>query len=410
MGVTRRRVGSLGVVAGLAWLAALAASQAGCASSAAERTKPAAASTTSVALPPVEVRAARSPAPYRVPRGALHVSSSASLAAALADGRRETIVLARGTYDNARPFSDREGDRIYASRLGGAVLRAGIVLGANEGAPGALIRGLRFDVRDPAKTLHGAIVHVWGSARNAAVLDTRLDGHGVVDAGLVVREPEGFVGRRIAATAFRSYGVAVDPNDESYRARSPFLLEDLTLSRVRRAVPGSSNGTAEACLWLGSSGTVRRVRARGCGVTGVWTGTATRGASIQDVAVDRTRVGIYIEHYTTGTTFRRLRIGPHVSRGVNAEWANWRLGGKPASVDNVIEDALVETGRVGVYLDQGTTRTVVRRCTFVGQAWAAIGDYRGVGNRYYDNDFTRIAAGAAPVSLEHDTGGRGGGP
>jgi hypothetical protein len=145
-------------------------------------------------------------------------------------------------------------------------------------------------------------------------------------------------------------------------------------------------------------------------VTGVWTGTATRGSSIQDVAVDRTRVGIYIEHYTTGTTFRRLRIGPHVSRGVNAEWANWRLGGKPASVDNVIEDALVETGRVGVYLDQGTTRTVVRRCTFVGQAWAAIGDYRGVGNRYYDNDFTRIAGGATPVSLEHDTGGRGGGP
>jgi hypothetical protein len=407
MGVTRRSLGYLGVVAGLAWLAALGASQAGCASSAADRTKPAAGSTTSVDLPPVDVRAPLAPAPYRVPRRALHVSSSAGLAAALSDHRREAIVLARGTYDNARPFSDREGDQIYAARLGGAVLRAGIVLGANEGPPGALVRGLRFDVRDPAKTLHGAIVHVWGSATRSAVLDTWLDGHGVVDAGLVVREPEGFVGRRIVATALRSYGVAVDPNDEHYRARSPFVLDDLTLSQVRRRVRGSSGGTAEACLWLGSRGTVRRVRARRCGVTGVWTGTANRDSRIQDVAVDRTPVGIYIEHFTTGTTFRRLRIGPHVSRGINAEWANWRLGGRPASVDNVIQDGLIETAHVGVYLDQGTTRTVIRRCTFVGQAWAGIGDYQGIGNRYYDNDFTGIAAGASAVSFEHDAGAGG---
>ena len=56
---------------------------------------------------------------------------------------------------------------------------------------------------------------------------------------------------------------------------------------------------------------------------------------------------------------------------------------------------------MGVYLDQGTTRTLVRRCVFVGQAWAAIGDYLGQGNGYYENDFSGIRAGAVAVSHDH---------
>ena len=144
------------------------------------------------------VRSPRAPSGYAVPRNALRVSSSAQLENALADGRTETIVLSPGVYDAPRPFADREGDRILASRLGRAVLRAGFVLGGNNGPPGALIRGLTFSVRDPRKTLDGDVVHVWGSAASASVLDTRIDGHGMVDAGIVVHQPRGFVARRIA--------------------------------------------------------------------------------------------------------------------------------------------------------------------------------------------------------------------
>jgi hypothetical protein len=61
---------------------------------------------------------------------------------------------------------------------------------------------------------------------------------------------------------------------------------------------------------------------------------------------------------------------------------------------------------VGVYLDQGTTRTIVRHCVFVGQDWAGIGDFRGVDNQYYDNNFDGLAPGAVPVSYEHDPAGR----
>jgi len=393
---------SLRILTGLASVAVLAT---GCGSSAARDRSRDVAAIRSVAVSLSPVRRPVAPGPYPVPRNALRVSSSSQLVAALGNGRREAIVLAPGTYDNRRPFSDREGDQIYASRLGGAVLRAGMVLGANDGPPGAVIRGLRFEVSSKAKTLDGAIVHVWGSAAHAVVLDTRLDGHGAVATGLLVRQPKGFVGRRIAVTSVQSYGVVLDPNDMAYRTRSPFSLRDVSISRVARPVPGSSNGRAEACLWLGSTGTVQRVSVHRCGITGIWTGTATRRSHVEDAVVDRAPVGIYIEHFTTGTRFQRLRVGPHVSRGINAEWANYALGGRPASVDNVIEDGSFRTTSVGVYLDQGTTRTLIRRCRFIGQTWAAIGDYRGVDNGYYDNDFEGIAATAVPVSHAHGPAG-----
>jgi len=407
MVVNGKSAAAFGIVPGLVCVL-LVASQAGCAgASSSVREAPATAGPQGVSsskLQAVTVKRPVAPSAYRLPRRALRVSSSRQLLAALADRRRETIVLAPGRYDSSRPFFDRDGDRLYAAAPGKAVLEAGIVLGSNEGPAGASLRGLRFSVSVRAKTFDGAIVHVWGSATHAAVLDTWLNGHGVVDAGLVVRQPEGFVARRLVASSFRSYGVLVDPNQEDYRARAPYVLTDLVVSRVARPVPGSSDGTAEACLWLGSTGSVRRVRVRRCGVSGIWTGTANRRSRIEDASVDRTRVGLYIEHFTTGTTFRRLRIGPNVVKGVNAEWANHARGGKPASVDNVIENSYFATTVVGVYLDEGTTGTTIRRCKFVAQARAAIGDYKGLGNRYYDNDFRGIAAGAVPISYEYGGG------
>ena len=404
-----RSVTSLGIATVVACVAILAATEAGCASQPQRAARAGAQETRSVDLSPPVVRRPALPRPYAIPVGAREVSTSAELLAALSDGQREAIVLAPGVYDNARPFADREGDRLYAAGLGRAVFKAGVVLGANAGPPGASLRGLTFDVRQRAKTLEGAIVHVWGSALHASVLDTRLYGGNRVDTGLLVRQPGGFVARRLVASGFRSYGIAVDPNDVGYRTRSPYALSDLTISHVRRPVLGSSRGRAEACLWLGSPGTARRISVRRCGITGIWTGTAMHGSRVVDASVDRAPVGVYIEHYTTDTTFRRLRVGPDVGRGVNAEWSNRALGQRPGSSDNVIQDAYFRTKHVGVYLDQGTTRTLVRRCVFVGQAWAAIGDYLGEGNAFSDNDFAGIAPGAVPITHDHDPAG-GGGP
>jgi hypothetical protein len=349
-----------------------------------------------------EVASPRSPSPYRLPKAARRVHTSAGLRAALGRRAPRNIVLAPGIYDNAEPFENRHGHRLYAAKLGKAILRAGVSVGGDEGAAGAIVRGLVVDVRDSSKTHERAAIAVWGSARNTQVLDTRIEGHGALLAGILARQPDGLRARRIVVRDFTSYGVFVDANEPEPPTRlAPFVVEDVDVANVSRTPPRSSNGTAEACVWIGNTGTLRRVRVRNCAWMGVWTGTAAANAVIADVDVDGTPTGVYIEHFTHNSTFERIHVRPRVRIGVVAEWASPEWGGQPASVDNVIQDSLFESALCGVYLDEGTTRTTIRRSVFRKQTWAAIGDYRGIGNAYAANDYSGIAAGAVPVSHEH---------
>ena len=360
------------------------------------------------ALPPVQTPAQpppaappRPPAAYRVPGGAVRVSTSAQLRAALARHEARRIVLAPGIYRNPRPFLNHHGHRLYAAKLGAVVLKAGLSLGGNVGRGGGLVRGVVFDVNSRSRTVEGAVVAVWGTGRNSSVLDSTLKGHRVVSAGIVARQPAGLIVRRVVARGFSHYGVLVDANHLNPGSQAGrFWISDLDVAGVSRRVPGSSQGRAEACVWIGNSGTVQRVRAQRCAWTGLWTGTATRGSRFEDIDVARTPTGVYIEHYTHRSVFRRLHIRPSVRTGIVAEWADPAWNSEPASVDNVIEDSRFESWLAGVFLDEGTTRTTVRRSTFANQRWAAIGDYRGVGNAYYGNDYRRIAPGASAVAHE----------
>ena len=110
---------------------------------------------------------------------------------------------------------------------------------------------------------------------------------------------------------------------------------------------------------------------------------------------------MYVEHFTRDSTFRRLRIGPGVRVGLTAEWADPAWDRRPASIDNLIELSRFESWLAGVYLDEGTTRTTVRRSSFANQSWAAIGDYRGDGNAYGANDYAGVDAGVPPVRHDH---------
>ena len=332
----------------------------------------------------------------------MRVATSAQLVQALRRPRPTTIVLADGVYGGTGPFLNPRGHRLYARRLGGAVLRVGLSLGGNDGRPGGLVRGLVFDVRDRAKTAEGAEIMVWGTGKRARVLDVSLRGNGVVGSGLVVRQPEGFSASRLVVREFTDYGVLVDANKPALtKLERPFRLTDVDVAGVARPLPRSSNGTAEACVWVGNPGVVERVRARRCAWTGLWTGTATSGAVFDRIDVDRTPTGVYVEHVTRSSRFRRLEIGDEVRIGLLTEWADPDSGGRAASFDNVIEDSWFASWLAGVYLDEGTTRTTVRRSTFVNQRWAAIGDYRGNKNTYYGNDYAGIAGGAAEISDEH---------
>ena len=208
---------------------------------------------------------------------------------------------------------------------------------------------------------------------------------------------EGFTARRIVARNLTSDGISIDTYPTPVTFGHAPVLSDLDIANVARPTPTSSNGTSEACIWLGTQVTLTRAKLRNCAWMGMWTGFNGVGSTYSDVDVDGSPVGIYIEHFTTSSSFRNLHVGPGVRVGVTAEWAAPNWGGKPASVDNVIEDSLIESSYVGVYLDEGTTRTTVRNTTFRGQSGAAIDDYKGIGNSFSGNSY---GAGTA-VSTAH---------
>ena len=366
------------------------------------------ASATPASKPPVGAKVAAvrpaAPASYRVPRGAVNVSSASELRTALASRRRRAIVLAAGTYGGTSAFANPHGHRLYAARRGRAILTAGLSLGGNRGPGGGLVRGLVFDVRDPRRTVDGAAILVWGTGRGSRILDTTLHGHRRLSAGVAARRTEGLVMRRVVVRRFQDFGVLVDANDvDRPEQREPFDIRDLDVADIARPTSGSSMGRSEACVWIGDSGSLRRVRARSCAWSGLWTGTATRQARFESIDVDRARTGVYLEHFTSDSTFRRMRIGARVRVGLTAEWADPAWGRRPASVGNVIEDSRFESRLVGVYLDEGTTRTTVRRSSFANQTWGAVGDYRGRENSIYGNDY-----GGAPVRHDHLSSAREG--
>lgn len=342
------------------------------------------------------------PAPYATPATAVTVYSSAQLNQAL-DASNQDIVVADGVYDNSGPFVNANGDRVYAQHLGGAIFKAGFVLGGNWGPGHGLLQGLVFDVSSSSKVLNGSIVHIWGTGSNSQVLDSTFEGNSVISSGILAREVEGVVIRRVVARDFRDWGVIVDPNTASYTPATPPVLEDVDSANVSWPNARASNGTAEACVWVGVKAVVRRVKARNCAWEGLWVGTGTRDSVFEDLDLNDTDIGVYIEHFASHTTFRRIHAGSNVIRGLTCEWADPAWDSRAACSDVVIEDSYFDTKVVGVYLDQGTTRTTVRNTTFVNQRCGAIGNYAGVGNLWdtTGNDYGSIASGAVAVYTHH---------
>ena len=358
---------------------------------------PVPAATSRLAAPPAPPRA------YRLPQNAIWVSNSTQLRLALSRYVSRDIVLRNGVYDNSTPFSNPGGDRLYAQTLGQAVLTAGISMGGNWGPGGGLVQGISFDIADPSKALQGSIIHIWGTGTFTHILDVTLEGHSVVNAGILAREVDGLVVRRVVARHFRNWGVSIDENDPDAQVANPPVITDIDAAYVSWPTPRSSNGTAEACVWIGNTAIVRRVRAHDCAWEGLWAGTAANHALFTDIRVWNIDIGVYVEHFVRSSTFTRLQIGPTVKVGLLCEWADPAWGSQPACVGNSIQQSTFDTSVVGVYLDQGTTDTTVRESTFVNQCWAAISSYKGVDNLYDTggNDYRSLQVQAIPISTKH---------
>jgi hypothetical protein len=350
-----------------------------------------------VALPPI------APQKYKLPRPAIWVSNEAQLRRALARYTSRDIVLRNGYYGGSEPYSNLGGDRLYAQTLGKAVLGAGISMGGGWGPGRGVVQGIAFDIADDSRTLQNSIIHVWGTGRFTRILDVTLEGHGSVGAGILARQVDGLVIRRVVTRHFRNWGVNVDKNERGAQVEHPPLVTDIDAAYVSWPEPQASNGTAEACVWIGNTAIVRRIRAHDCAWEGLWAGTAADHALFEDIRVTNNGIGVYLEHFTHSSTFRRLQIGPSVQKGLICEWADPGWASQPACVGNVIEQSTFNTSFFGVYLDEGTIATTVRGSTFLNQCWTAIGDYKGLQNLYdtSGNVYRELGARAAAISKDH---------
>ncbi len=358
------------------------------------------------------------PAGYVLPAGATVVRSSAEFVAALAGSSRD-IVLADGVYESSVPFTDANGSRIYAQNVGRAVLRAGLVMGGNFGAPTTVVRGVVFDVAQPSRVLGGGIVHVWGpGGANAQILDCVFRGNWAIPYGLLVPNPAGLVVRRSQFYAFTDVAVRLSDNVEvAFGGATPVIdtVEDVTIDGVSRSTPGSSRGTAEAGLWLGHPvrNGVQRVRVRNVAWAGIETVSNSWNTRFSDLDIDMGGpkqaggVGVYMEHYTRGVTFDGFSIVA-AKVGFNAEWADPAWGGVAAAHNVVIRNGIIDSAgstlpgnQAGVYLDEGTDSTTVTGVTFRNQNWAAIGAYKTVGSNTFTGNTFQLPAGAVPISSNH---------
>lgn len=348
------------------------------------------------------------PAPYALPTGAVSVSTGAQLTAELAKTAPHDIVLRDGTYTTSGFFVSACGHRLYAQNLGRAVLTSGISIGSGGCGEGAVVRGLTFAIADANKAVvssqpvnpdETSVIETWGRARNVRLLDITIAGNHKVGAGIIARQPEGLQIRRVVARGFRSWGINVDADVFDLKVATPPVLEDLMLSDVSRPVPKSADGLAEACLWVGNTALVSRVRVRDCAWMGVWTGTAAARAIFSDIDIDDVAngIGLYVEHFTTDTTFQRMQIGPHLALGVECEWAAPAWDYRPACDGVLFQDSIIDTRCAGIYLDEGTRDTTARRITFLNQGQGAFVTTGPATNILFDtsgNDYNRMRPGA----------------
>ncbi|MGH3116800.1 MAG: hypothetical protein ACRDQ2_06740 [Gaiellales bacterium] len=335
--------------------------------------------------------------PSPSPADAVVVSTSAELIAALSARVPHDIVVNPGLYDAPTPFVNNNGHRIRAAQPGAAILTTGLVIGGAAASRGGLVQGLAFDVADRKKTLAGAAINVWGGAKGVRIWDVSVDGHGAIGSAVMARQPDGLIIQRLSGYGFTDYGVLVDANDGRRVLETPALIEDIAITSVGRPVPRSAGGTAEACLWVGNTATVRRAVLRSCAWMGLWAGGGLHDSVLEDLVIDDTPVGVYIEHFATGSVFQRMLIGPRVHTGVVCEWADPQWDGKPACVDDVIQESTIDSCVLGLNIGSGTERTTVRNVKFIHQSLAAAIDPQGRGNVYLENDFSEVGDGALSV-------------
>jgi copper-binding protein NosD len=219
-------------------------------------------------------------------------------------------------------------------------------------------------------------VNVWGAYSNVSIQDSRIEGGGTAEAGVVALgsdESRDTSAIRNQIRGFRAFGVILQQKEHGRPAADLHgVVLDNVISDIRDPsrdgcwtpakyqTPGC--GTNEGGIWTGGveaaviGNTIRRAR---------WDGIETVGSSTRTTIVRNTihdtRTGIYLEHSTHQSLIAHNLIVDALT-GINVEW--WHEGA--GSKRNTFAFNRIVRSKAGIVVDVGGDRNRIVGNVFVG--------------------------------------------
>lgn len=223
---------------------------------------------------------------------------------------------------------------------------------------------------------------------------TVRDGFGSAASGEFIYEGGGAVtgGTRskIQYQNYRDYGLGIMAWNPIKESTGPWNLTDLVSTNVGRG--RTSNGTAEACFWIGQKILADRLKATDCDWMGFFVGAMSNGTILEDITVDVSMnlnaVGVYFEHAARNTTLRECDIRAD-GTAVNLEWwytdtlyapymeaaARAAYPNRAGSYNITIENCTLHSNKEwGIFIDAGNYNITIRNVKITGAkgiAWPA---------------------------------------
>jgi hypothetical protein len=248
-------------------------------------------------------------------------------------------------------------------------------------------------------------VEIWGRHTDVSVQDSVIEGGGASGAGVFALGSDqsrdtSVIRTRI--TGFRSHGINFAQRAyDRPRAAPRAVALDNRISDIDD--PGADAGTHEGGIWSGGvAASIIGNHVHDTGWDGIQTVGSSRRVTVIGNRVERTRVGIYLEHETTDSVFARNQIAD-VATGINVEW---RYDGAGSSDNTFEHNRILRPRETGVFVDVAGDRNRIAGNLVAGGAGPAIvlqgaSDNVVVGNR-------ACARGDEPVlrqqSAHHDDG------
>jgi hypothetical protein len=249
-----------------------------------------------------------------------------------AAGRPWALVLIRG-----------HGVRVDDLTLEGAG-RTGRAVAVAGGSAGVRLRKLEIaGVRE-----HG--VEAWGAHTDVSVQDSVISGLGASGAGVFDVGSDRSRDSSVVRTRIRGFrGFGIDFVQTRYGrpwAASRALALDNRISDIQN--PATATGTSEGGIWSGGgAAAIIGNRIADTGWDGIETVGSSLGVSIVDNDIERTRVGIYLEHETN----RSLVAGNTITDAMTGINSEWRYGGRGSSRNTLVGNRIVGPSEAGLFID-----------------------------------------------------------